>query len=58
MVLFYFYKKFMKKQNENYTKTEIISFTIYDLNNEEDVKKLHEEYIKQLNNNNLRAIET
>ena len=58
MVLFYFYKKFMKKQNENYIKAEIISFTIYNLNNEEDVKKLHEEYIKQLENNNLRAIET
>lgn len=48
----------MKKQNGNYIKTEIISFTIYNLNNEEDVKKLHEEYIKQLENNNLRAIET
>lgn len=58
MVLFYFYKKIMKKQNENYIKTEIISFTIYNLNNEEHVKKLHEEYIKQLENNNLRAIET
>ena len=35
--------KLMEKQNENYikaeTKAENVSFTIYNLNNEEDVKK-------------------
>lgn len=52
----------MKKQNENYikaeTKAENVSFTIYNLNNEEDVKKIHEEYIKQLEKYNLRSVET